>query len=145
MSFAADVSRWCKETAPKTNEKIIKTVVMEVANRVIFRSPVGDPSVWQSPPPPGYAGGRFRANWIYGFGSAPTNFSDAIDPSGAKTLGDIISRVATQKASGVHWIANNLPYAERIENGWSAQAPQGVVGLVEMEFGEIFDRARAQA
>lgn len=27
------------------------------------------------------------------------------------------------------YIQNNLPYVERIENGWSGQAPNGVYGL----------------
>jgi hypothetical protein len=115
---------------------------MEIANRAVMRSPVGDPSIWQSPPPPGYAGGRFRGNWQYGFASAPTGFGEAIDPSGAATLSSIIAGVENKQ--GVHWIANNLPYAQRIENGWSSQAPQGIVGRIELEFEQIFNAARAQ-
>jgi len=25
------------------------------------------------------------------------------------------------------WFTNNLPYADRVENGWSTQRPQGMV------------------
>lgn len=36
---------------------------------------------------------------------------------------------------GSIWIFNNVPYAERLENGWSPQAPAGVynVALAEIE------------
>jgi hypothetical protein len=142
MSFAADVSKWCKQTVPEQHKRVVRRVVMEIANRAVMRSPVGNPSEWESPAPPGYAGGRFRANWQYGFGSAPTSTIDAIDPSGSTTLSGIINSVANQQ--GVHWIANNLPYAQRIEDGWSTQAPSGIVGLIELEFPQIFNAARAQ-
>jgi hypothetical protein len=142
MSFSADVRKWCSETVPEQHKRVVRRVVMEIANRAVMRSPVGDPSIWQSPPPAGYVGGRFRANWQYGFASAPTGFSEAIDPSGSATLSGIINSVANKQ--GVHWIANNLPYAQRIENGWSTQAPAGIVGLIKLEFAQIFNAARAQ-
>jgi hypothetical protein len=143
MSFAADVSKWCRETVPEQHKRVVRRVVAEIANRAVMRSPVGNPSEWESPAPPGYAGGRFRGNWQYGFGSAPTGTIDAIDPSGSATLSGIISSVANNQ--GVHWIANNLPYAQRIEGGWSkTQAPFGIVGLIELEFPQIFNAARAQ-
>jgi len=143
MSFAADLSKWCKQTAPETTQRVVRIAVTEIANRVIQRSPVGDGSYWQSPPPPGYAGGRFRGNWFYNFGSPSVDFTTAIDPSGSATLFKIIGGIVDR--AGVHYIANNLPYAERIESGWSRQAPQGMVGLTELEFPEIFERARQQA
>lgn len=142
MSFAADVSKWCKETVPETHSRVVRRIVIEIANRAIFRSPVGDPTYWISPPPPGYTGGQFRGNWRYGFGSTPTGYDDKIDPSGASTLSAVLNAVSAK--TGVHWIANNLPYAERIENGWSRQAPQGIVGRIELEFQSIFEAARAQ-
>jgi len=143
VSFASDMSKWCKETMPKTMEKVVRRVVVEAANRAIFNSPVGDPSYWINPPPAGYAGGQFRRNWVYGFNSPPTDLIDDIDPSGQKTLAAIIS--ASHGRAGVHYIANNVPYAQRIENGWSRQAPQGIVGRIELELPEIFTKAVAQA
>ena len=143
MSFAADMAKWCRQTAPETNRRVVRLAVAEIANRVIYRSPVGDASYWESPAPPGYAGGRFRGNWFYGFGAAPTDFTDAIDPQGSATLSRIIGGIADR--AGVHYLANNLPYAQRIEEGWSRQAPAGIVGLVELEFPQIFERARQQA
>ncbi|KAA5656825.1 hypothetical protein J471_5157, partial [Acinetobacter baumannii 1032359] len=33
------------------------------------------------------------------------------------------------KLGNLVYIQNNQPYAERLENGWSDQAPQGIYGL----------------
>jgi len=142
MSFAADVSKWCKKEAPEKTGAIIRKIVIEVGNRIVYRSPVGDASYWQEPAPPGYVGGRFRANWQYGFGFVPQGSSEAVDPSGAATINAIIRGTLTSPTNGVHWIANNLPYAEVLEMGRSRQAPQGMVGLTELEFPQIVEMAR---
>jgi hypothetical protein len=157
MSFSADLSKWTKRESDAIH-KVVRTVVIEIANRVITRSPVGDPEIWlykkdgiyvdylsYREPPEGYVGGRFRANWQYGFGSPPTGEIDATDKIGAATKSKIKLTVGLANPSGIHWIANNLPYSERLESGWSTQAPQGMVGLTELEFPEIFERARQRA
>lgn len=137
MSFTADLSKFCHKEAPEKTGAIIRGIMLEITNRVIQRSPVGDARYWQSPPPPGYVGGRFRGNWQYRYSTPENGAIDRIDPSGRVTLDTIQSGIALSKVSGVHWITNNLPYAERLENGWSNQAPQGVVSLTEIEFPQI--------
>ncbi len=84
--------------------------------------------------PVGYAGGRFRANWQYGFNSAPTGDLPDIDKSGQMSIDRIRSGVTGHATAGIHYIANNLPYAQRLEDGWSKQAPNGMVGLTVIEF-----------
>ena len=129
MSFSADLSKFCHKEAPEKTNKIVRGVVIEIANRLISRSPVGDASYWQSPPPAGYVGGHFRHNWQYGFNSVPSSILEGVDNSAvARTMSGLPTNTG-----GVHWLVNNTPYAERIESGWSKQAPQGVVGLVELE------------
>ncbi|MFA6946481.1 MAG: HK97 gp10 family phage protein [Pedobacter sp.] len=54
---------------------------------------------------------------------------------------EIPESVALQKAmawtwkvgDGDIWLFNNLPYAERLENGWSKQAPMGIYRLALQE------------
>lgn len=140
MSFSADLRKFCHTEAPEKTNRIVRTVVIEIANRVVLRSPVGDAQYWQSPAPAGYVGGRFRGNWQYGFGMPPGGTIERVDKSGRETLGALQSALALGSLAGVHWIANNLPYAERIESGWSGQAPQGVVALTELEFPQIVKR-----
>lgn len=135
MSFTADLSKFCNSIAPKWIEGVTRKIIIEAGSRAVMRSPVGDSSYWQSPAPPGYAGGAFRRNWQYGYGSIPSGTIDGVDAGGGSTI-SAIAQAASGK-TGVHYIANNLPYAQRIENGWSRQAPQGIVSLIEMEFPEI--------
>jgi len=116
VSFSADLSKFCHKEAPEKTNKIVRGVVIEIANRLISRSPVGDASYWQSPPPAGYVGGHFRHNWQYGFNSVPSSILEGVDNSAvARTMSGLPTNTG-----GVH-------------SGWSKQAPQGVVGLVELE------------
>jgi hypothetical protein len=140
MSFAADMSKFCKDVAPEYLERVTRKVLIECADRAIFRSPVGNPDRWQRPgnAPAGYAGGAFRRNWQYNFGSAPSGPLDGIDPSGGKTVAEIRGGIsASGGKAGVHYIGNASPYAERIENGWSSIAPNGIVSRIELEFADI--------
>jgi hypothetical protein len=36
-----------------------------------------------------------------------------------------------------YYITNNLPYAERLEYGWSGQAPSGMIRLSLAEFEQV--------
>lgn len=141
-TFAADISAFVKK-ANGNMDLVVRKVVLDLGTSVVFRSPVGDPSTWAGPAPAGYTGGRFRANWQYGEMTMPSGVVDATDPSGSKTIGKLVSMVKEGAAGKVHFLANNLPYAERIETGWSKQAPAGVVGLAVREFVAVVERAAA--
>lgn len=142
MTFTADLSAWCRKTAPEYVDRVVRKTVIEIGSRAVLRSPVGDSSYWLNPAPAGYVGGRFRGNWQHGFGSAPAGDLDVIDPSGGATLNKITSATISSPATGVTWLVNNLPYSERIENGWSRQAPQGIINRIELEFPSIFEQAK---
>lgn len=120
-------------------DTVARRIVIEVGSRLVLRSPVGNPNLWISLPPPGYAGGAFRRNWQHKFGSAPTG---ELEGTGNVALGEMVSSVGNSPAAGVHYIANNLPYAMALENGHSTQAPQGMVGLTALEFPEIVRQAQ---
>jgi hypothetical protein len=135
MKFTAQLNKFCLEIAPEYMAKTTKIIVNEIGSRIVERSPVGDATNWSTPAPAGYVGGRFRANWQYGMNSMPSGDLPDIDPSGQASLARI--QVCTGEP-GVHYIVNNLPYAQRIEDGHSrSQAPQGIVGLLEREFPQI--------
>lgn len=120
-------------------DRVARRIVIEVGSRLVFRSPVGNPSLWMSRPPPGYAGGTFRRNWQHGFGVAPTG---ELAGTGNVALGEMVSSVGNSPAAGVHFLANNLPYAMALENGHSDQAPKGMVGLTALEFPQIVRQAQ---
>jgi hypothetical protein len=102
---------------------------LQLLRSVVLKSPVGNPDLWQNPDaaPPGYVGGRFRANWQIGL-SPDEPEVDSTDISTA------LSQIAPLPPPGeTLWVFNNVPYAARLENGWSQQAPTGIVSLALAE------------
>lgn len=133
-------NRWVEDVTenllPEQVTLFQKRVALEVFRRVILKSPVGNPSLWANPnsAPPGYVGGRFRANWQINTILSSSEI-DSVDPSGSGTIAKGISNIQSRKIQpfGTIWVFNNVPYAERIEFGWSGQAPGGVVGVTIAE------------
>jgi hypothetical protein len=90
-------------------EKLLRVAVLETDRRVKNESPVKS--------------GRFRVSWQVGENSA----SGGEKPEGSYTGIPPIDRIGYQeeKLGNVYSVHNNLPYAERLANGWSKQAPSG--------------------
>lgn len=88
-----------------------------------------------------YTGGRFRGAWYVGLVSAPSDIGTTIDPSGDRTIAAGKSVVDGASIGITIWIVNNLPYSERLESGWSKQAPAGIVKVTVAEFQAIVDDA----
>jgi hypothetical protein len=144
-SFEGDVNKFQRKTVNKMDQAIRK-VSLEILGRVVFKSPVDT--------------GRFRSNWQVSIGSVP---SGIVEYAGTETIGERAgskgpvyeSTVAkskgvanTAKAGDVIYIANNLPYAVRLEEGgygegpktvggFSRQAPAGMVTLTVQEFAAV--------
>lgn len=112
----------------------IKTTKMAIAfdlfRGLVLATPVGNPDLWRSlrgrKPPKGYVGGTARASWFV-TPTRPSAYPVVQNPpnkSAVNAEGE--SQLANLKESKQIWIANNLPYIERImEDGWSTQAPPG--------------------
>ena len=126
----------------------VRRVVLEMATRIIVRSPVDT--------------GRFRANWrVYSevrgpmlpvsiaVGEEATRTGDyksavaTVDPTGERTIAEIKAALDAGKYARRWVISNNLPYAWALEYGHSKQAPAGMVGLTIAEFGPIATGASA--
>lgn len=117
--FALDLSRLVKKAKGQT-ETVVRKVMLEAFQRVVLKSPVDT--------------GRFRGNWIVGLGSYSTSTTDATDPGGAATIRRITSDVMGARIDGRPiYLTNSLPYAHRLEYGYSAQAPSGMVRLTLTE------------
>ena len=140
MSFSADITAFIKKAKGRT-DKVLKKVVIDLGTSIIMKNPVGNHDQWASPAPKGYVGGRSRANWQYGNGVMPSGIIDDTDKLGNKTIAALTAGVKTSSGASVHWITNSLPYINRLEQGWSRQAPSGMVGLTVTEFQQIVKRA----
>ena len=150
MSFGDDLVKF-QGDAIKATEKTARGTAIALWRDVIYGSPVDS--------------GRFRGNWIASAG-APVETSYSItDKQGTITVNK--ATVLTQSFSDWQnlWLSNNLPYAEVIEfggypnpaklgswnkkeeryeintiNGYSDQAPSGVVRKNVIRFQEILDK-----
>ena len=93
-----------------------------------------------------YVGGRFRGNWQVSFEVGETGLLDLIDPRGASAKSNGM-QVIEQFRIGVGsiWMMNNLPYGPRLEyEGWSSQAPAGMVRISTTEFQTFVNKAVAE-
>lgn len=143
-TFSLNLSEYIKKTKVDL-DTAVRAIVINVDSRIIDKSPVGDRERWAEnidrrarglkPLPKGYIGGRFRGNWQLGLNVIPTLIdTERIDAAGNVTIESHLEMLASYKAGDTVYIVNNLPYAQRIEEGWSSAAPAGVVGLTLIEF-----------
>ncbi len=138
--FTLQLQQFADKTKQKSDD-LVGLVVAKIAQRLDERSPVGDASYWKNKPPKGYVGGRFRGNWQLGVDTIPAGETGRIDPGGDATLGAIVAEIPTEAAGKRYFLVNNVPYAQPLEDGWSRQAPAGVVGLTVAEFEPIVRQA----
>ena len=134
--FADQVKKWEKKTADKL-DLATRQIALQIFSRIIIKSPVNT--------------GRFRGNWQVAIGSAPTGTDDAaefpagdaVDVKGPIYYAKLSGGEATlfgAKAGDTIYFANNLPYARRLEEGYSQQAPAGMVALTIQEFQSVVSR-----
>lgn len=112
-TYNATVDAYNAETGSKVRKKGVKSL------RKSFPNTAGK----------GYTGGRFRANWQIGIGRMDATTTEDTDAGGGKTIARLTGEAQGVKAGQVVVVSNSLPYAERLENGWSKQAPSGMVRL----------------
>lgn len=117
--MAATISRRATERQRKCAGAILTAVV--------YSTPVGNPTLWQWPGPPGYVGGRARANWQVGVGQAPGSSLMSQDEGGGSTISTGKSAIeGSKKGEPIH-LTNNLVYIVPLNNGHSTQAPSGFI------------------
>lgn len=140
--FVVDLERFVRRFSVN-KDRVIKKVVIDLSTAMIKRTPVGDPLTWKHPAPAGYAGGRARGSWTYGFEAEPRG-ADEVDGSGQKSMDRITAGLDAHPGVGIHYIINSVPYMRRLEyEGWSTQAPAGMVRITVAEFQSFVDAAIA--
>ena len=119
-------------------DKAVRSTAIELLGELVRKTPVGNPGLWKGDAPAGYVGGRLRGNWQVQVNSADTSTIDTVDSIGNGTISKGISAIKgySSKDKAI-FISNNLPYAERVEEGWSEQAPAGMMKVSVEKFNEI--------
>lgn len=124
MSFALDVSKFV-EKAKKNPETVMRQVSIKLFSAIIKASPVDT--------------GRFRMNWMASGGTPDSGVTDATDKSGNTATGNATSFVLKATDWREFTLTNNLPYAQRLEYGWSQQAPAGMVRTNVSRFQQLIN------
>lgn len=122
MSFGGDLRRFEDKTLDKMS-RAARKITLDAFSNVIMMSPVDT--------------GRFRGNWQTASGNVPSGTIEAVDPSGAIVIAKVQGVTAGMQPGDVIYMANNLPYAQRLEDGYSKQAPAGMVRLTVQRFQPI--------
>lgn len=129
-TFGLDIARFV-EKAKAAPEQVVRKVGLDLASRVVLRSPVDT--------------GRFRANWNVAFGRADTLTTPSTDKTGGKTLERVRVQLNGWAPGQDIYLTNSLPYAIPLEYGWSKkQAPQGMVRITVTEFQTFVNAAVAE-
>jgi len=91
--------------------------------------------------PEGYVGGHLRANWQHSINTPILTEVEGVDPSGNATVSKLSQSIYSAGAAPMHYLTNNAPYAQRIEEGHSGQAPEGMVRITLLEIPAIARQA----
>lgn len=124
-NFRLEIEQWLAREVPQRAVALQKQIVAETLTAIVQATPVGNPTRWKRKAPKGYVGGQARRNWQVTIGTPSRTILAGVDPDGKATEGyAAIGRITSPSAV---WIANPLPYMQPLENGWSKQAPTGMV------------------
>jgi hypothetical protein len=122
--FRSQIKSVVKKAKDK-NELFVKKLAVDIDARLVQKSPVDT--------------GRFKANWVVGNGSINTSTTESLQAANNS------NEISSIKVNGqTIFITNSLPYAQRLEYGWSKQAPLGVVRITAVEFQSIARQVGAE-
>jgi len=121
--FKMDLTKFRDEIMPNNHAAFCKMIAMTIDRGVVLKTPVKT--------------GLARGNWQVTEGAPATQPIKRLDPSGEKAIKEGSGVIRTWNVrSKVLWITNMVPYAEKLENGHSKQAPNGMVELTLNEIKE---------
>lgn len=121
VSFKADFAKLI-EKAGERAEDVVRKTALQLQTSMVERSPV--------------LTGRFKNNWQCGLDAVNVNIG-AVDDA----IGRTSATLPSWKAGQTIFLTNSLPYARRLENGWSKQAPSGVVRLTVQNYAQALSEA----
>lgn len=137
--FLDVINRWVEETETKVDD-VLQTIAIKIGEMVVTLSPVDT--------------GRFRGNWQMSIDSPASSSLLRTDQDGHATIAAIASVANSFTAGQMAYIQNHVLYGNDIEyglyngptekvtdEGFSRQAPAGVVRITEGQFVKIIQDA----
>lgn len=111
------------QASEKRVEEVAKDVAVDLTVMLVTRSPVDS--------------GRFRHNWNTAINQV--NYNTTLDVQN-NAIARSAAVIESYKLGDTVNITNSLPYANRLEYGWSQQAPQGMTRLTLLEYPQLLRR-----
>jgi len=105
-------------------ETVARKATFDLFRSAVLRSPVDT--------------GRFRANHNVSYGTP--NYTTTDSTASGRGLAEA-QKALSLPVGGVVYMTNALPYARRLEYGWSKQAPAGIYRVSAIEFSRWVQRA----
>ena len=127
--FTLDVQAFIAK-AKKNPETVMRSVSLKLFSAIIKASPVDT--------------GRFRGNWQTTGVTPATGLIAGVDPTGNKAVNSAATFITNAPGWDTFTLTNNLPYAERLEYGWSKQAPTGIVRVNVIRFQQLINEEAAK-
>ena len=127
--FTLDIQAFVAK-AKKNPETVVRSVSLKLFSAIIKASPVDT--------------GRFRGNWQTTGVTPATGLIAGVDPTGNKAVNSAATFITNAPGWDTFTLTNNLPYAERLEYGWSKQAPTGIVRVNVIRFQQLINEEAAK-
>jgi hypothetical protein len=124
--YALDIRKFTEKLGDK-RDMFTQKLLIDFGTRVIQRTPVKS--------------GKARNSWNITIGSPSLDGGREANTAGAAALTQLNAVAAKARGGMTFYFTNNLPYIRRLENGWSKQAPAGMVGVTVVEFQAMVDKA----
>jgi methionine synthase I (cobalamin-dependent) len=110
--FAKRIRKRARDVEENSNDNI-KRLATGIVGAVVVETPVDT--------------GHARANWVASISTETFDEKDVTDPVGQATIAEAVNVINGRRSEQAVHITNNVKYAPRLNDGWSAQAPKGFV------------------
>lgn len=141
MRTTINVGKWIDNTLEDGGKinRIYRKLALDMMSRIVLRTPVDT--------------GRARGAWTCALNRDPSSKADRIDKGGGAAMRDIKGAVNMASLSDEIVLFNNVEYIGALENGglrgngprtvngYSIQAPQGMVSVTIADFEYYFRKA----
>ena len=113
MRSIADQIRTIASRSNKKTETVVRETIFRLGQSIILMTPADT--------------GRAKANWLHGIGSYTQQQLETMDNSGSVSINALSQGVGNIDIGQDFYFTNSLPYAKKLEDGSSLQAPVGMV------------------
>lgn len=154
MSFTLSLQK-AVDVVKEDGERIVRGTVIGVCSRTILATPVGNPDLWVTYDkskgnyvdflsvrnvPDDYRPGSLRGAWKCTLKSPDLTVTEGVtDAVGDETISKMQMVAGSISFGDEFYMVNALPYAHRVEYGWSTQAPQGMLRLAVSDTQKAID------